>query len=85
MQNIYYNKELLAVPNNNQCSLEYTNFFNTNTKQCEENYQELILEPFELKEYTANWTFFLYLLIFIAVNYGIYILLKEVYKKVAIA
>ncbi len=77
MQNIYYNNDLLAVANNNQCSLEYTNFFNTYTKNCEEDYQELIIEPFELKEYTANWTLFLYLLIFIAVNYGIYILVKN--------
>jgi hypothetical protein len=81
MQNIYYNNDLLALANNNQCSLEYTNFFNSYTKSCEEDYQELILEPFELREYSANWTFFLYLLVFVAVNYGIYVLIKKYYSS----
>jgi len=81
-QNIYYYNDLLAVSNNNDCSLEYSDFFNSYTKECEENFQQLILEPFELKEYSANWTLFLYLIIFIAVNYGIYVLIKKYFNPI---
>ena len=82
IQNIYYYNDLLSVSNNNDCLLECTNFFNSYTKECEENYQELILEQIELKTYSANWTLFLYLIIFIAVNYGIYVLIKNCFKKI---
>jgi hypothetical protein len=76
-QNIYYYNDLLAVANKNNCLIEYSDFFNSYSKDCIEDYSELELEPFELKEYSANWTLILYLTIFIAVNYGIYVLFRK--------
>jgi hypothetical protein len=79
-RNIYHYNDLLAIPNNEDCSLEYTDLFNTHTKECSENYQELELEEFEIKEYSANWTLLLYLIVFVAVNYGIFILFRRYFR-----
>lgn len=84
MNNIYKYNDLLAIPNKNGCLLKYSDFFNIKTKQCEDNYQELELNEFEMKEYSSDWKLLLYLIVFIAVNWGIFVLIKKYFYKITI-
>ncbi|MDD3175341.1 MAG: hypothetical protein PHU51_02595 [Candidatus Nanoarchaeia archaeon] len=84
INNLRFNNNSIFVNEPSICSIETTNFFETTTSECKEEYQELELEPFEQEKFSSNFFLIFKIAIFVFVNIFIYKLIKKYWGKVLV-
>ena len=74
---VYSDNDLLIAQEKTDCQIEYYDFFRGYTRSCDENIQPMQVEEFKEAEPSANWTFLLWLIVFIFINIVIYKIIRH--------
>jgi len=80
-KNLIVDNKTIYLPEITNCQIQTTTFFETNNNTCEEDYQELALEPFQREKFTANWGFIIKLAIFFLTLVLLYRVISKYWNK----
>ncbi|MCF7860899.1 hypothetical protein K9M79_01545 [Candidatus Woesearchaeota archaeon] len=83
-QNLINDNYTFFIKDISGCSIEYSDFFSIGTKDCIYNLQEENVDKIQTTGFSESWNLLLKIVIFIFINYIIYIAIKKSWGKVLI-
>jgi len=81
-KNLIKSNNSIYVKDASNCSLQYSDFFETRTEKCSYEYKGEDIKEFEVAKASESWKFLFKLVIFILACYLIYELIKKYWNKV---
>ncbi|MCF7859650.1 MAG: hypothetical protein K9N07_10090 [Candidatus Cloacimonetes bacterium] len=82
IRNLYLDNYSITVKEKEGCIVKYSNFFDTEEKECDEDFRELEIKEFKKIQPSKSWNLLFKIVIFIFINILLYLVIKKYWGRI---